>query len=148
MNGGVVAFDYEHNWAVRYPELAVSVSENLATLYFQEACLYCDNTPFSPVCDLQQRALFLGMITAHIAALNAAINGQAPSPLVGRISDATEGSISVKVELNTRPGSEQWYAQTRYGYAFWTASARFRRMQYFTIPQFDPDPFDPIYPFS
>jgi hypothetical protein len=139
MTGGVVVFDYSA-WALRYPELASSVTQPLAQQYFDEAQLYCDNTPCSPVQNLPQRAVLLNMLTAHIAALNAPFSGQASSPLVGRIGSATEGSVSVQTTLDMPAGSAQWFAQTKYGLAFWQATAQFRTMHYVPgpVPPIDP----------
>ena len=140
---GVVAFDYPA-WAARYPELSASVSQPLAQQYFNEAQLYCDNTPCSPIRDDSiggQRALLLNMLTAHIAALNAALNGQPSSPLVGRIGRASEGSVSVQAQMDMPAGSPQWYVQTRYGAAFWQATAQYRSMHY--VPG-HPPPVDPF----
>lgn len=138
-----VVFNYQ-NWVARYPEFKDSVNSVLAQQYFNEAQLYCDNTDCSPVRDDSaggQRATFLNMLTAHIAALNAVVNGQAPSPLVGRISNASEGSVSVATENNYPPGTAQWFQQTKYGSAFYAASAQFRTM--FRAPgrMFIADPF-------
>ena len=129
MAGQVVVFDYS-TWALRFPQLAVSVSAPLAAIYFQEAALYCDNTPCSPVQDINVRTLYLNLLTAHIATLNASINGQAPNPLVGRINSATEGSVSVQTDNQYPPGTVQWYQQTPMGAAFWAASSKYRRMLY------------------
>jgi hypothetical protein len=119
---------------LRYPELAASVPQPLAQQYFAEATLYCDNTPCSIVTDLTMRTMLLNMVTAHIAALNAPLNGQASSPLVGRINSATEGSVSVGTQLDMPPGSAQWFAQTKYGLAYWQATAQFRTMRYVPGP--------------
>ena len=127
-----VVFDYS-SWALRYPELASSVSQPLAQLYFNEAQLYVDNSACSlvPNCaPAYQRATFLNMVTAHIAALNAPLGGQPPNPLVGRVSNATEGSVNVAAQFDVPAGSAQWFAQTKYGAAFWQASAQFRTMHY------------------
>lgn len=140
----IVVFDYQR-WAARYPELASSVSENLASMYFDEATIYCDNTPASPVCDVKQRAVFLNMLTAHIAKLNAKIKGEEASPLVGHITDATQGSVSVSVALDIPPGTAQWYAQTTYGFAYWTATAQFRQGFYVPGPEYIADPYAGIY---
>jgi len=126
---GIVTFDYGA-WSARYPELAASVNATLAGAYFAEAGLYCDNTDCSRIWDVNARALLLNMVVAHIAALNATINGQAASPLVGRISNATEGSVSVQTQMDYPPGSAQWFVQTRYGAAFWAATAQYRTMRY------------------
>lgn len=127
----VVTFDWTA-FSTRYPELA-SVGQPLAQLYFDEATLYLDNTDSSPVQDVTRRAPLLNMVTAHIAKLNATLAGEAPSPLVGRITSAAQGSVNVQVEMQPAAGQMQaWFNQTRYGAAYWTASARYRRG--FTIP--------------
>lgn len=126
-----VVFNYA-TWAARYPELA-QVPQSTAQLYFNEAQLYVDNSPCSIIPNIApayQRATFLNMITAHIAALNYPFNGQPSSPLVGRISNATEGSVNVTATLDMPAGSPQWYAQSKYGIAYWQASAAFRTMHY------------------
>jgi Protein of unknown function (DUF4054) len=149
---GVVAFDWMYFATVRYPELA-SIGIALGQAYFNEAQLYCDNTPASPVADSTvggQRYLFLHMITAHIAALNAPVataQGTSPaSPLVGRISNATEGSVSVQTEFTVPDGTPQFWAQTKYGVAFWVASVQYRQMFYVPGPRrnFEPYPFGRI----
>lgn len=135
MTCDVVSFDYVI-WSSRYPELAMSVNQPAAQGFWYEAQLYCDNTPCSPVRDLIQRAVLLGMMTAHIASLNAPLNGQPSSPLVGRISNATQGSVSVATQNDYPPGSAQWFQQTKYGAAFWQATAQYRTMQY--VPGYAP----------
>lgn len=122
-------FDYA-GWFARYPELSGSVSQALAQLYFNEATLYLDNTVTSIVRDTGQRSAILNMLTAHIAALNAALNGQASSPLVGRINSASEGSVSVQVAMDAAPGTAAWFNQTKYGAAAWQAMGPFRTMHY------------------
>lgn len=129
---GVVTFDYT-GWAARYPELSAFISQSLATSYFNEATMYLDNTAASVVTDYSvggARSTLLNMLTAHIAAMNSGVNGQTASPLVGRISGANEGSVSVQTEYQA-PRSASWYLQTKYGAAYWQASAQYRTMQYF-----------------
>lgn len=140
--GGVVVFNWM-NWSIRYPELASQISQPLATMYFQEAAMYCDNTPTSLIRDSSvggQRDMMLQMVTAHIATLNAPLNGQPASPLVGRISGATQGSVNVQTQMDVPAGSAQWFNQTRPGAAFWAASARYRTMHYVPgkVPIVDP----------
>lgn len=129
---GVVTFSYS-DWSTRYPEFVSSVFQPLAQLYFNEAQMYCDNTPTSVIRDASaggQREILLNMLTAHIAALNAPLNGQPSSPLVGRISNATQGSVSVATQNDYPPGTVQWFQQTKYGAAFWAGTAQFRTMRY------------------
>lgn len=124
-----VLFSYSI-WTIRYPELAKSVPVSLAQAYFDEATLYCDNSPTSIVIDEAKRLVLLNMLVAHIAALNATINCVEPSPIVGRIASASEGSVSVQTQNDYPPGTPQWYQQTRYGSAFWAATAPYRAFRY------------------
>lgn len=128
---GVVAFDYAA-WSTRYPEFLPAVTQPLAQMFFNEACLYIDNTATSAFADAThggQRETLLNMATAHIAALNQ----PGASPLVGRIASANQGSVSVSVDYKAA-GTEQWWAQTRYGAALWAATASYRTMQYLPGP--------------
>lgn len=132
MAGQAVVFNYAL-WAARYPELAAWVNSTLASIYFMEAQLYCDNSLTSIIPNLPpvyERATLLNQMTAHVAALNAPLNNAPSSPLVGRISNATEGSVSVQTQMDYPPGSPQWYMQTKYGAAFWTGTAKYRTMRY------------------
>jgi len=133
MTDGVVTFDYAA-WALLFPTLATSIDEDTATAYFGIAELYLQNQPWSQVCDLTKRALILNLLTAHIAVLFGSINGQPPQPLVGRISQATEGSVSVSVDFPENPNAA-WFNQTPYGAAAWVAMAPWRTAFYVAAPQ-------------
>jgi hypothetical protein len=125
------------DWSVRYPELSAYVVQATAQIYFNEATLYVDNTACSVICDASQggeREMLLNMVTAHIAALNAPLNGQTSSPIVGRISGATQGSVSVQTDFQV-PGTAAWFAQTKYGAAYWQATVKYRSMRYAPGPQ-------------
>jgi hypothetical protein len=136
--GVIVNFDY-NSWIARYPEFgpngAQPVSSTLAGLYFNEATLYSANNGSGPVRDATTQSMLLNMMTAHIAALNAPLaNGQPASSLVGRISNATEGSVTLGIENQYPPGSPQWFQQTKYGAAWWAATAQYRTMRYTVGP--------------
>lgn len=135
-----VVFDYAGTWSIRYPELAAFVSSDLAQLYFNEACLYVDNGDCSRIQDIPTRTMLLNMVTAHIAALNAPLNGQPSSPLVGRISSATEGSVSVSTDY-AAPGSAAWWSQSKYGAAAYAAMAPYRTFRYAPRPVPYPMPY-------
>ena len=107
----------------RYPEFSAVADATLGA-YFAESGMYLDNTDSSPVIDLYARGLLLNMLVAHIAALSAAA-------LVGRISSASEGSVSVSADMGPVTGSSAWFLQTKYGSSFWQASARYRTFRYF-----------------
>ena len=124
--GVVVTFDY-NAWVARYPEFAPPrVTPVTAAAYFNEATLYHRNDGGGPVSDIGTQQTLLNMLTAHIAELNAPDPEGAPaSPLVGRIGSVSQGSVSTAVAYNASD-PEQWFAQTKYGAAYWAASAQFR----------------------
>jgi hypothetical protein len=129
MTTGIVAFD-PAAFKVRYPEFA-TVSDALLQAYFDEAAMaYLDNTEASRVQQVEQRSVLLNMLVAHVAALNAGVNGQGASPLVGRVNSAAEGSVTVSAVMDGVPGTAAWFMQTRYGASYWQATAMFRTMQY------------------
>ena len=128
----VVVFD-SVAFLTRYPEFS-SVNVAVLSAYFNEATIYLNNTDASPVTDGSQgglRAMLLNMLVAHIAKLNAVINGENPSDLVGRVDQATQGSVSVHADMGAMPGTAAWFMQTRYGAAFWQATASYRTMRYY-----------------
>lgn len=132
----VVVFDLV-GFRVRYPEFA-TVADALLGAYFVESTAYLNNTDSSIVTDVVLRSMLLNMLTAHVAAMNSGVNGQAASGLVGRVSSASEGSVSVSVDAGPVSGSSAWFMATRYGAAFWNATARFRTMRYIpgaSVPQ-------------
>ena len=130
-----IVFNYQ-TWITRYPEFT-QINVNLAELYFAEACLYVDNTGLGPIKDPNTLAIVLNMTTAHIAALNAPkiadqynSMGTESSPLVGRITNASEGSVSVAVEMPQQPATAAWWNQTKYGAAAYQFLMQFRTAIY------------------
>lgn len=138
MSTGVVTFD-PAAFVARYPEFQ-AVSTLLLGDYFAEATLYLDNSPCSRVRDVAQRTLLLYMLTAHIASLYSGANGQPPSPLVGRINSASEGSVSVGTDMGAVPFTATWFMQTKYGASFWQATAQYRTMRYIPGRSYTPRP--------
>lgn len=133
---GIVVFD-PARFKQRYGEFN-SVNDVALGDFFTEATLYLDNTDCSIVSDLAQRTLLLNMLTAHIAAGNSCGSGGAAG-LVGRISSATEGSVSVTADFyDAQNGTEAWFASTKYGAAYWAATARYRTAIYIApcLPQY------------
>jgi hypothetical protein len=147
-NPHIVIFDYPH-WMAAYPEFA-AVTQPRAQGFFDQACVFCDNTACSPVpYNPGPRAIYLDMLTAHIAALSGGLDpcgvvaGGSGAGVVGRITSASEGSVSVSVgDMGQGDGpNAAWYYQTRYGAMYWTATAQYRTWQYFLGPQ----PFQETY---
>ncbi len=116
----------------RYPEFA-AVGDPLLQACFGEAGLYLSNTDNSPVQNVTRRAVLLNMLTAHIAALGGALSSDGQPRPVGRVSSATEGSVSASMEY-LAPGSSAWFAQTQYGAAFWQATTSLRGFRYIAQP--------------
>ncbi len=116
----------------RYPEFA-AVGDPLLHACFAEAGLYLSNSDNSPVQNLTRRTTLLNMLTAHIAALGGALSSDGQPRPVGRVSSATEGSVSASMEY-LAPGSSAWFAQTQYGAAFWQATSGLRSMRYIPCP--------------
>lgn len=158
-----VTFDYT-TWISRYPEFA-NVGQDLGQAYFDEAGSFCANSAGNPAfCQtvyqgstpvtLLSRLLY--MLTSHIAWLNAprdangnpSSTGSAPAPsIVGRVSSASEGSVSVSTELSAGGSpSEAWFTQTKYGFSYWQASAGFRTMLYQPQPTIVADGVYPYIP--
>lgn len=149
---GPVVFDYA--WFQRYyPTIAEWIDPDVAQGYFDLACVFCDNRDVggaapvgnlifdffgcpgsrwffgSPVRDIPTRQRMLGLLTAHIATLFASLNGQPSPSLVGRISGATEGSVSVSVDIPDIPGAE-WFTQTKYGFAYFEMTKAYTNFRY------------------
>lgn len=116
----------------RYPEFTAVPDVTLGA-YFTEATLYLSNKDNSPVQDLTRRALLLNMLTAHVGFLAGALSADGQARPVGRVSQASEGSVSASFE-NLAPGSSSWFQQSAYGSSFWQATASLRSMRYSPRP--------------
>lgn len=132
--GAVVTFDFAA-FIARYPEFA-TLDPSLAQLYFNEATLYWRNDGSGPVADTAMQSMLLNMLTAHVAKLNS--NAATQAGLVGRIDQATEGSVSVHATMGNQPPSAEWFNQTQYGATFWSATRQFRMAHYRARPTFVP----------
>ena len=126
----------------RYPEFS-GIDDQVLALYFAEAGLYFANDGSGACGDIGRQTLLMNMLTAHVARIaNPAGSalGQpsaGPSGLVGRISSASEGSVSVSTDMGSGdvPG---WFAQTSYGLQFWQATAYLRTARYTPGPNTTP----------
>lgn len=128
--GVIVAFDYDA-WLAIYPEFTATVTSPQANGYFAMATTMHANDGSGPVPNAGLQLSLLNALTAHFAALFNTPSGSTPSTLVGRISNATEGSVTVATEYNAPPSqSMAWFLQTKYGAFYWTATIGYRTMQY------------------
>lgn len=131
MTTGVVQFDAT-TFLGRYPEFTTLNTSNPQALpaCFDEAALYLDNSTASRVQQVEQRQPLLYMLTAHIAALYFPVNTATASTAVGRVSSATEGSVTVQLDMGQVTFNAAWFMQTKYGASFWQATAKWRQMRY------------------
>ena len=130
---GAVPFDLSL-WQSCFPEFN-NITPYAAEFYWNQAALYLNNTVHSIVSDSSragERNSLLNLLTAHIAKLMQGSGGE--SAPVGRISNASEGSVSVAFDMPTDP-SGAWFMQTQYGAMFWAATAKYRTMRYIPAPQ-------------
>lgn len=142
-----VTFD-QATWLAIFPEFT-PLTEAQGQSYFNRATAICLNSINNPIWSFDgtgailQEALYL--LTSHIAWLNCpkdangnpAATGQAASPLVGRISDASEGSVSVAVDMgdaNAASPNQAWYEQTKYGSEYFMLTAPARTARYLARP--------------
>ena len=135
MQTGVVVFDYQA-WVDQYPEFS-TVGVGQAQSFFNRVTVggLVDNTPCSVIQDLFQRTILLNMAVSHMAFLFAPDASGQPRQLVGRISSATEGSVSVQTEYKIPTGDlEAWWNQSPYGAEYYAATTRFRTAFYVPAP--------------
>lgn len=136
---GYIASPDHAGWVARYPEFT-AVNDQTYQLYFAEAGLFCRNDGSSPVTTAAAQSALMQMLTAHIAALYSQSQGDptpgsaknANSP-VGRISDATQGSVSMRADWPSVADSsamEKWLSQTKYGAQYWAATLVYRQARY------------------
>lgn len=130
----VVVFD-PAAFVARFKVFAAFNTANAGALqgYFDTATLYLSNKDSSRVADPVRRAGLLWLLVAHLAQLDgvlqaAGVGSQADK--VGRMSSASEGSVSATFDNGSQPGSSAWYQQTQYGSTYWNATANLRTMRY------------------
>ena len=116
----------------RYPEFA-AVADATLTACFNEAGLYLSNADNSPVQNITRRATLFNMLTAHVAYLGGLLSADGMPRPVGRVSQASEGSVSAAFE-GPPPGSAQWFQQSQYGASFWQATSSLRGFRYLAQP--------------
>lgn len=122
------------DFKVAFPEFA-AVPDLRLTTTFAAATAILDNTDASPVVDVEQRQAMFYYLVAHLLTLFgttvAGSAGAGPSGVVGRLSSATEGSVSSSFEMNVPPNaSAAWWNQTQYGATFWLMTLPYRSFRY------------------
>lgn len=140
---GTVVFNAAEFVAI-YPEFTTTATIALSG-NFVNATTFLGNSCYSRVCDAPTRQTLLYLLTAHFTALFQGVNNSGPAGMVGRISQAAEGSVTVSAEYASEMSqSAAFFAQTQYGASFWLLTANLRAMQYVPAPQPNFSPF-PLY---
>lgn len=136
MNGDVVIFDAAA-FVVRFPQFAAynTAHPDGLLMFFDEATLLLKNDGTSRVRNLAERAILLNLLVAHLATLGGILApGGAGSTAgqVGRVSNASEGSVSVTLDAGIVYASQAWYMATSYGAQYWQMTSKYRHMRYLT----------------
>lgn len=122
------------DFKLAYPEFTSVADVRCTSMFSIAEQSLLDNTDNSPVMDVDYRTQLFYMLVAHLLLIfgqtaPATANNAPP----GRLSSATEGTVSSSFEYQMPQGSAMaaWYIQTKYGAMFWTATARFRSARYY-----------------
>ena len=133
----VVVFD-PATFKLAFPEFAQVPDARLTVLFGMVTATTIDNTDASVVVDPLQRSPMIDLLIAHMLALfgyTRADGTFVPGPgVVGRVSSATEGSVSTSLEYRAAAtATEAWYNQTPYGAMYWAMTAPFRSFRYYAV---------------
>ena len=115
-------------WAAQFPEFTGFVPEPTALMDSVIASAYIDLGSTGPMANnvpVMTQVWYLA--TAHIAQLMQGSSLQPAGATVGRIASASEGSVSVTLDM-PEPNSalEGWWNQTKYGAMVYAMTAQFR----------------------
>jgi hypothetical protein len=139
-----IIFSYEM-WVGLFPEFA-SVSSTQGSAYFLRATnTFAANSCTNPAFGDGRLEYLLYLATSHVAYLscpkdangNPAATGTEGSQLVGRISSASEGSVSVATEYQVGGDMDQLSAyldQSKYGAEYYAAISNYRTAVYLANP--------------
>lgn len=135
-----VVFNYA-NWLRNYSQFG-NVNPGQAQEFFNRATTLIDNSPLSRIPyapsaspPVETRLYILNAAVAHFAYLFTPDATGNARP-VGRISQATEGSVSLGLEYVTpTSATEAFWNQSPYGSYVWVATLNYRSARYVPGPQ-------------
>lgn len=114
-----------------FPEFS-NVTDTLLPFLFDQATDYLNNTVYSLVIDVNKRERFLYLLMAHLAYVRYGDDkGNGGTGMVGRMSSASEGSVSVSSDAGQIEFRYMWYTQSPYGMDYWQATKVYRMAQYY-----------------
>ncbi len=136
----VVSLDYQA-WITQFPAFQ-TLQPDVVLGYWDIAGEIVGNTPCCGLMPVARRTSLLNLMTAHIAQLFSGANGAGPAGVVGRITSATEGSVSVSVAaIGGSSPSAEWYNQTQYGALAWLLMGPYRSARYVPGPVRSTEPW-------
>lgn len=130
----IVTFDYSA-FIAAYPTFNL-VSQSILQRCFDQSCLILNNTDSSVVKDVTERTTLLWLLVAHIATLmgqtntNIAAGTQGAVSNAGRLSSASEGSVSISYDFPAFTMSQAYFVQTQYGFTYWQLILPYRSFRY------------------
>lgn len=114
-----------------FPEFS-NVTDIALQFLFDQSTDYLNNTEYSLVIDATKRERLLYLLMAHLAYVRYGDSkGNGGSGLVGRLSSASEGSVSVSSDAGQIEFRYMWYTQSPYGMDFWQATKVYRMANYY-----------------
>lgn len=127
----LVIFDPE-KFRTLYPAYRdeVKYPDELLQMYFDSASMFVGNTPndirypYNPDKGVFEREIFIFLAMCHLLTLEANADTGAP---VGRISSASQGSVSTSFDLlKTNSYLGDWWNQTQCGARYWVLTMKYR----------------------
>ena len=116
-------------WRLAFPEFS-TIADAQILGYEGMAEILHRNDGGGPVSTANSQTQLLNLVVAHIAYLFGGVNGQPAPEVVGRINSASEGSVSVGLDMGPVTNSQAWWITSRYGALYWTMTTVYRRMRY------------------
>lgn len=137
---------------VTFPEFSVLTQAQVQAQWNMATGLQ-RNDGCGPVTTAGQQVNLLNLVTAHLCALffqgpgdpNPGAPKDASTP-VGRVSSASQGSVSAQFDYGTVGKKEAFWVQTRYGALWWQMTRTYRTMLYAPGQPFQPQPGNPMLP--
>jgi len=123
------------DFKIAFPEFATVPDARLTALFNMIGYTIIDNTDASIITDLDQRSSLMYLLLAHMLTLYGWVSASGTvtpgTGAVGRVSSATEGTVSTSLEYKAAAtAGEAWYNQTQYGAMYWVMTAPFRSFRY------------------
>ncbi|ECI2457650.1 DUF4054 domain-containing protein [Salmonella enterica subsp. enterica] len=114
-----------------FPEFS-NVADSILPFLFDQSTDYLNNSDYSLVEDAVKRERLLYLLMAHIAYVRYGdTSGNGGTGMVGRLSSASEGSVSVSSDAGQIEFRYMWYTQSPYGMDFWQATKVYRMANYY-----------------